>query len=108
MEHKITHFNMQLSSSGFQASGFQQTAKHLKNADHPSTIFQLEDKTEARQMLKGFFFITVGSCRLALGIQEKGENSLIIMVTTWKQKKSCKNKKFLSAESIEYFGQKKK
>lgn len=59
-------------------------------------------------MLKGFFFITVGPCRLALGIQEKGENSLIIMVTTWKQKKSCKNKKFLSAESIEYFGQKKK
>lgn len=104
MEYKITHFNRQLSSSGFQ-----QTAKHLKICLPSLNNLQLEDKTEVRQMLKGFFVIIVGPWRLALEIQEKCESSLIIMVTTWKQKKSYKTKSFsLSAESIEYFGQKKK
>lgn len=70
MEHKITHFNIQLSSSGFKAN-FQQRAKHLKRCLPP--------------LLRGVFVITVGPCYfklLALGIQQKWESSLIIMVAT--------------------------
>lgn len=99
MEIKITHFNMQLSCSSFQASRFQQTAKHLKRCSPSLKNLHLEEKTGAGQILKGVLVITVGPCyfkQLALGIQEKQASSLIIVVTTWKQKKNCINRKFPS------------
>lgn len=99
MEIKITHFNMQLSCSSFLASRFQQTAKHLKRCSPSLKNLHLEEKTGVRQISKGVLVITVGPCyfkQLALGIQEKQASSLIIVVTTWKQKKNCINRKFPS------------